>query len=1339
MASNLRWIVLMAAAFVAVPAARADFSQLSVAPTSLAIGDSFTMSVVENGNQRGATFGPTDPSFLHPHVAEQLSCTGTECTNRLARGAVDSVVTPVVTPLLTTQTCYDGPLAFQVRVNDFPNAAVLTQGTFVTNRCRTLGGHIYDNEGNPIEGVYLWIEPQVPANYLVENPAFIYPRFIPNGHSAWYASSPLQWGYVARTDAQGAWSAVVPNIADETNLLASLGPDQCAPYVRNGGFLPPGCGQFLGYAVAPFSSLLTGHSLPGYGPLTYCDDPTNQNCGPGHSESIDAKIIAQRGDVDFGPRFHESIFVQFGDMTDLNFTALLPGSLRVSDLLVQPAEPHPGDLVVLNGYVTNDGGQDIESVIPTLDFGGSDAVTDVSVQSIVGDLAVGETRLFVFGFEATHEGSVTARVKATGQASGTGKTVVSETVGKSFDITGASMSVTLTATPSAPSPGDDIVITATILNTSDVDLSDVVALLPLSVRPGSDVTVDPPMPSTLAVLAAHGPPATMQWRVRGALGRVRMTAEIGAHDKVNNPVRAQGHLDLQVGMPRITWEIEPRFRGPADIADTPAAANPTEYWFRVTLERSDGSACDTRFVPSWELNGVVEYPVAVPGEPCIYRFSRHSLAPFEVVATLFRDGEAADEARTTIIARDILIASLGDSLSSGEGVPDGPGGWTLRQCDRSLLAGPAAAAMRLERDDPHTSITFVHQACSGAKADTGLLYAYEGIHPVEGQLRNSQIMELRRIAGERKIDDLVLSIGINDVEFGGVAAVCAESLAPACYDAAYHDELLPDWLSDAVAQLPGHYTQVANLLGQIGVAPSDVFLLEYPDPSRDDGGNYCPLGTGGDGLIERYGLIDAAEWQWAYESLLAPLNQQGDFAANQLGWNRVGGFAGAFATHGMCAVDTWVVGLLDSFYLEGDRNGAFHPNYLGHDVYADAIYSALQSRVVSQMEGSSDVVPTLLAAAAHPGDSEVDVTEEHFHLGDTVTINPGASNQETRFIVGKGSLIFFTPLQREHEPNEPILLTETLPPEVTGNHAPYAYDDWVTLDCEQDTFIDVLANDVDIDENEFLNVDENSIGSPFAYYNWPGTPRPGISYEVMGPDFAGDEFTYSVVDLHGASRSATVHVLPCGVETTTTTETIPTTTSTSTTVTTVSTTTDTSSTSTTTTTTLPPSRAQLLSGASLVLKAKPPVLDKDLLTAKLTSTALGLGLGAGGPDDPRVVGAVLHLVGVAGGIDQTYALPANNWSAAVHKGAIVGWIYKDAKHVAGPITGVKLEAGKALQAKGKGAGLGFVLATDPTAVRMTLAIGDGQLRYCGRFGGTTSFKPGTQFKATKAPAPPACE
>ena len=126
---------------------------------------------------------------------------------------------------------------------------------------------------------------------------------------------------------------------------------------------------------------------------------------------------------------------------------------------------------------------------------------------------------------------------------------------------------------------------------------------------------------------------------------------------------------------------------------------------------------------AWTFDGT---PV---GTTCAVDTSAPALGSHTVTLTLTTQDNSTATTTQDIVIRDLLIVSLGDSVASGEGNPDIPwdlspfqqGGlfntpkWELSQCHRSALAGPARAALQLEQADPHTSVTFIHLACSGGR------------------------------------------------------------------------------------------------------------------------------------------------------------------------------------------------------------------------------------------------------------------------------------------------------------------------------------------------------------------------------------------------------------------------------------------------------------------------------------------------------------------------------------------------------------------------------------------------------------------------------------------------
>src|SRR5262249_54987959 len=129
------------------------------------------------------------------------------------------------------------------------------------------------------------------------------------------------------------------------------------------------------------------------------------------------------------------------------------------------------------------------------------------------------------------------------------------------------------------------------------------------------------------------------------------------------------------------------------------------------------------------------------------------------------DGQGSESSVTfTLDVRDLVVVGLGDSFSAGSG--DSRSGLVAADydnavCTRPGRSGQARAALELERSDPRTSVTFIHLACGGARADHGLLGAHNGQEP--------QILELEEILPPGKAVDFVsFTIGGNDVRFSEI-------------------------------------------------------------------------------------------------------------------------------------------------------------------------------------------------------------------------------------------------------------------------------------------------------------------------------------------------------------------------------------------------------------------------------------------------------------------------------------------------------------------------------------------------------------------------------------------
>jgi len=495
----------------------------------------------------------------------------------------------------------------------------------------------------------------------------------------------------------------------------------------------------------------------------------------------------------------------------------------------------------------------------------------------------------------------------------------------------------------------------------------------------------------------------------------------------------------------LSWSVPPRF-GPAQFVGSPAkpiiaTPNSWEYAhpavFTVILDACASKAFARTAegaparIATYQWQGVVappprkvvrpqggrrpretddstddnEGPAVTYVYPCRFSISVPTGSSVTVGLTVTDSlGNVSSPVSQVVAPRDFLIASLGDSFASGEGNPDIPqkfnwlgyveagAQWADRRCHRSSNnAGPARAALAVENRDPHTTVTVIQLACSGAKISAGLLQPYAGVDPIRTDDEKSalcppvqpdpscippQIDQLGAIVGDRKIDALLISIGGNDMGFGTVASECAMPFND-CRDA-----MLP--VVDEGLQLAQiRFDDLAKAIeAKLPVESHSVYLTEYPDPTVNAQGRYARPPGLLNGLLVR-------EARWASEYVIAKLNETVRGAADEHGWTFVDGvgpqFRGPGYGHGLAAgSERWFNTLEDSFVLQGPVprlcplkvetlaaeavigafKGAFlsayaavcgisnlwaaksgvgilHPNERGHRAYADAILEKL--------------------------------------------------------------------------------------------------------------------------------------------------------------------------------------------------------------------------------------------------------------------------------------------------------------------------------------------------------------------------------------------------------------
>lgn len=371
------------------------------------------------------------------------------------------------------------------------------------------------------------------------------------------------------------------------------------------------------------------------------------------------------------------------------------------------------------------------------------------------------------------------------------------------------------------------------------------------------------------------------------------------------------------------------------------------------------------------------------GSSCRRRFDNlPRLGAYDVSLTVQTKGDTNRKVER-ITLRDYLIVSLGDSMASGEGSPDQTGRyqllnkvdtvadqlrflvllalghprpasdpdfrvreavpvkWQDKRCHRSARAGHAQLASEIERRDPHSSVTYLSLACSGAEIKHLIGTRYSGIQPPDDPQPTTlkpQIDELRRLAGGRRVDALLVSIGINDLDFSDIITACATN--PATPHFGDSSCVYGTGVNSKLNELPEKYDKLASKLrlagrlgGQLGgLKVAETYLTDYPA---------VPFGTDGTGcgILGLRGLGIGTEESRAMYDTGRSLNLRIQDAANRHGWNYVEGMTDAFRGRDYCrpASERNFIRLEESIAHQGTEHGTSHPNPRGHQAMANLL------------------------------------------------------------------------------------------------------------------------------------------------------------------------------------------------------------------------------------------------------------------------------------------------------------------------------------------------------------------------------------------------------------------
>ncbi len=419
-------------------------------------------------------------------------------------------------------------------------------------------------------------------------------------------------------------------------------------------------------------------------------------------------------------------------------------------------------------------------------------------------------------------------------------------------------------------------------------------------------------------------------------------------------------LEVDWKMPKRLFTDNSNWGGPEGLP--PASyVSPKEWQVDLFLAKGGKSLCPAGVTFEWSVKGNGK-PTTLDSHGCTAIAKVPELGTYSVTARELKSGKATGtEAKNAkVVVRDWLFVGMGDSNGSGQANPP----YINLRCDRSIASYQYQTAQYVEDHDPHTSVTFVFDSCSGARSDQLWKNTYVGQEPSGGVILPPQIDQVRSVIGKRKPDALIMSIGINDLFFGAIMGFCAtynitgtaftdhtcESVHvtskkdPIGYTTAYKESA--DFADPTVAALtaqrldvlPSRLASLAQHLPSLGA--KHIFASHYPDFSTDEKGQLCSDKKG------PFPKLSSTVWGWL-RSTGSQLNAAVG-GTSKLGWIPIDGIAPGFVGHGYCSTASYFQTPLRSQWEQANRFGAFHALKIG----ADISFGRTRDKVCAELYGN---------------------------------------------------------------------------------------------------------------------------------------------------------------------------------------------------------------------------------------------------------------------------------------------------------------------------------------------------------------------------------------------------
>jgi hypothetical protein len=424
-----------------------------------------------------------------------------------------------------------------------------------------------------------------------------------------------------------------------------------------------------------------------------------------------------------------------------------------------------------------------------------------------------------------------------------------------------------------------------------------------------------------------------------------------------------GHEDFSTPIPPTTWWN-------ANDAEYDRGYDLTPAMLDVSVAAPSNFNGDCR----WTVDGVDLKQPSSCNAPAVIAcsVSRGCMVQVGVVGT------AKATKPVVLHPRNIVVATLGDSYASGEGVPDSRSTaikgiythhnavWIDKRCHRSLFSGHAVSGLLYTIVNPHVAVTYVSYACSGALLSSGLLAGYAGQDPADcDHPLDPQWDKLSDLLHRKPADFLTLSFGGNDVDFGDIVRNGMFE------NDRIFNAMVPQLVEQRLGKLRVDARKAGDKEHETPLA-RHLVLVQYPNPTvlvgnmrstnqvptiLDPPVNECAGGFAGTvhfaplilakSLHLLGGDFDVSKVATVEIQVSKVLRDFGTEFAGLMGAEPIPNPPdGPFAQHGFCAAglttkkDTrWINTVRDSFRTQGTGviYGAMHPNIRGQGMIASVL------------------------------------------------------------------------------------------------------------------------------------------------------------------------------------------------------------------------------------------------------------------------------------------------------------------------------------------------------------------------------------------------------------------